>query len=208
MKLVKNIILCFSLMMFCVAMVGCGAVQEDFSTEISSECYSYSSGGYTYTAHVITNNSDATLSLSANIVALDSSGNEVGYGNHQIDAIAPGQSVSMTDIFSTENVADYNNTFEATKTYLESCFGVISTTENLSNTSALISVENNTDETVFFLETEVLFFKDGNLVEINGAQLMDNDGELKPGKSISTQLDCYNSETVDEIKVFYTGSLR
>lgn len=208
MKLVKNIVLCISIMMCCIAMVGCGEVPEDLSDKLSTECYSYCDGTYTYVAHVVTNNSEKTVSLDASITAKDSSGNDVGYGNHQIDAIAPGQSVSLTDIFSSADVAEYDNSFKAISTTAKSCYGVITSTETLSNRTALINVENGTDETVFFLEVEVLFLKDGKLIEINGAQLMDNDVELKPHSSIKQQLECYNSPDIDEIKVFYTGTLR
>lgn len=208
MKLVKNIVLCISIMMCCIAMVGCGKVPGDLSDKLSTECYSYCDGTYTYVAHVVTNNSEKTVSLDASITAKGSSGNDVGYGNHQIDAIAPGQSVSLTDIFSSADVAEYDNSFKAISTTAKSCYGVFTSTETLSNRTALINVENGTDETVFFLEVEVLFLKDGKLIEINGAQLMDNDAELKPHASIKQQLECYNSPDIDEIKVFYTGTLR
>lgn len=208
MKLIKNIILCLSIMICCTAMVGCGEVPEDLSGKLSTECYSYCDGTYTYVAHVVANNSEKTVSLDASITAKDSSGNDVGYGNHQVDAIAPGQSVSLTDIFSSADVKDYSNSFKAFSTTARSCYGTITTTETLSHRTALINVENNTDETVFFLEVEVLFLKDGKLIEINGAQLMDNDAELKPHDSINQQLECYNSPDIDEIKVFYTGTLR
>lgn len=67
----------------------------------------------------------------------------------------------------------------------------------------IVSVTNNGEYAAEFVECHALFFKDGKVVGHSGTYFTDNDFELKPGKTITEELDCY--EEYDDVKFFFTG---
>lgn len=78
----------------------------------------------------------------------------------------------------------------------------ISETQN--NKNVVIKCTNTSDDPVEFPQVSILFFKGDTLVEYDmGYLLPDSDDELKPGKSKSIELECY--EDFDRYETFYTA---
>lgn len=67
----------------------------------------------------------------------------------------------------------------------------------------IVSVTNNGEYAADFVECHALFFKSGEVVGHDSTYFVDNDNELKPGKTVTKELDCY--EEYDDAKFFFTG---
>ena len=67
----------------------------------------------------------------------------------------------------------------------------------------IVSVTNNGSEAAEFVEVYALFFKEGKIVDFDSTYFVDDDYELKPGKTITEELHCY--EDYDSVEFFLTG---
>ena len=67
----------------------------------------------------------------------------------------------------------------------------------------VIECENIGTETANSVEAIALFLKDGKMVYYGSTYLVDDDFELKAGKSIAEDIECY--EEYDSVKVFVHG---
>ena len=67
----------------------------------------------------------------------------------------------------------------------------------------IVSVTNNGSEPAEFVQVYVLFFKGEKVVEIDHAYYTDDDFELKPGKTMTKELECY--EDYDSVQIFLMG---
>ncbi len=68
----------------------------------------------------------------------------------------------------------------------------------------IISVTNNGVKPAQFIEGTILFFRDGEVVYWNSAVFIDDDYEIKPGDTITKELDSF--EKYDAFKLCFTGS--
>ena len=67
----------------------------------------------------------------------------------------------------------------------------------------ILSVTNDGDEAAKFVEVSVLFLNGENVVGFSKNYITDDDSELKPGKTIMQEMDCY--EDFDSYQVFFSG---
>ena len=67
----------------------------------------------------------------------------------------------------------------------------------------IVSVKNNGDEAADFVETHALFFKNGKVVGFDDVYFVDDESQLKPGKTLTKEMDCY--EEYDNVRFFFTG---
>lgn len=67
----------------------------------------------------------------------------------------------------------------------------------------IVSVTNNGKDAAEFVECSILFFKNGEAVYFNSSYFVDDTSELKPGKTITKEMDCY--EPYDSYAIYLTG---
>ena len=67
----------------------------------------------------------------------------------------------------------------------------------------IVSVTNNGTEAAEFVEGYALFFEGDTLVDFEDAYFTDDDSEIKPGKTITKELEC--SKNYDSVKIYFTG---
>ncbi len=182
-------------------------VKEVSDSDFSIKEYKYENQiGDTLYFLVITNNSDTDVSVSGNATAKDESGNSIGAGDMSIDILGAGETSigyfyfdSVSGIDKVEYTLDYNE-----KPYYKPVVNNLLVEQTLNSENVTISVTNNAEYPVLFVEAYALFF-DGNdnVVGYNSTYVTDSDSEIKPSKTISAQLDCYNG--YDHVEVYFTG---
>lgn len=155
---------------------------------------------------IITNNSNAIVSISANGIAKDANGGMIGAADFSIDVIGPGETsigYFYFDGVKGVNSVDYSFTYD-TKSYYQPVISNLIIEQTLNNSNVTIKVTNSGSTCAEFVEAHALFFdSDNNLIGHNYTYLTDNDSEIKPGKSISQQLESYKA--YDHVEVYLTG---
>ena len=155
---------------------------------------------------VVTNNSKGTVEFSANGIARDANGGMIGADELSIDVLGPGEtSIGYFYFSDVKDVASVDYTFEYdTSSYYYPVVSNLSIEQTLNDRNVTVKVTNNGNSCAEFVEAHALFFdSSNNVISHTSNYVVDNDSEIKPGKSISTQLDSY--ESYDHVEVYFTG---
>ena len=155
---------------------------------------------------VVTNNSKGTVEFSANGIARDANGGMIGADDLSIDVLGPGEtSIGYFYFSDVKDVASVDYTFEYdTSSYYYPVISNLSIEQTLNNHNVTVKVTNNGNSCAEFVEAHALFFdSNNNIISHTSNYAVDNDSEIKPGKSITTQLDSY--ESYNHVEVYFTG---
>jgi hypothetical protein len=163
--------------------------------------------GTTYYYLIITNNSTTTVSISGNGIAKDASGNSIGADNMSIDVLGAGETAIGYFYFSgVKDVAnvEYSLSYD-TDSYYYPVVGNLSVEQTLNDKNVTVSVTNNGDYPAQFVKAYCLFFDaDNNITKTDSTYVTDGDSEIKPGATISVQLDNYTGD-YDHAEVYFEG---
>ena len=184
------------------------SASQDFDEELvlsqlQVETLQYKSFDWNYAFLVIKNNSEYDISLSANVNFYDESGNLVGAKDSSASAVESGYEVLLWfmpdedfDRMEYEITVDEETWFDCVTSQLS-----FDTTE--AQNKIILSVTNNASEPAEFVQGSVLFFSEDQLVGFSEAYFTDDEHQIKPGKTINQEMDCY--ESFDSYRVFLFG---
>lgn len=169
--------------------------------------YSYENGiGDTKYYLIIKNNSSKAVAIDANMTAYDSGENVIGAANSSIDILGPGEeSIASFYFDSVKGIdhVDYKLGYDTTPHY-ESGLADLEIVHNINPKNVVVTVTNNGSEASKFIEAYALFFdSSGKLISADSTYITDSDSELKPGATISKQIDSY--DPFDSVEVYLTG---
>ena len=155
---------------------------------------------------VVTNNSKAVVSISGNGIAKDENKNMVGAADMSIDVLGPGETslgyFYFNDVKGIANV-EYTLEYES-ESYYSPVISTIETQQTLNNKNVTITATNKGTTCAEFVEAHALFFDVNNtVISHTSTYLTDDDSEIKPGKSITAQLDSFKD--YDHVEVYLTG---
>ena len=181
--------------------------ETDLNEKITVNEYYYVNKGWgTYYFMEVTNNSDVTISVETNIIAKDGDGKTIGAESNSEDAIAPGYSVCLFNIFDSEDIDSYEYTISAKEErYYESVQQDLSYEVSDTGKGVVITCTNNGDKSAQFVEGTVIFFSGEDAVGYDSSYFTDDDSELKPGSTLAKQFDYYGDVSYDSYKVYFTG---
>ena len=76
--------------------------------------------------------------------------------------------------------------------------------QTINNKNVIVGVTNNGTKAAKFVEAYALFFDaNNNIIKTASSYVVDDDSEIKPGKTLVEQLDAYGS--FDHVEVYLTG---
>lgn len=180
--------------------------EEDISSqiEVTGEYFFTNSIDDTYYCLVVKNNSSSDADISVNVLAKNESGSSSGAGSASVEAVAPGKEVCLTCYLSSTKASSFEYDLTAsTAEYYTSADTDLDFQFTDTSKSVVIECKNTGTETANSVEAIALFLKDDKMVYYGSTYLMDNDFELKSGKSIAEDIECY--EEYDSVKVFVHG---
>ena len=173
------------------------------ASDISFKTYNYSTNYSRYHVTVITNNSNSACKLTLETTFLDAEGKPVDLSSSSISALAPHTSVAVYDMpdYAYEKVTN-KYTLEEFRYYTATTQN-LSVSHNIMESNVIGTVTNNGTLAAEFTEVTALFFKDGQLVNIDRTYAVDSDYHIAPGMSESFKCSSYNEfDTVE----FYLDS--
>lgn len=181
-------------------------VVSSSSVQFDTEEYIFeNSFGTTYYFVVMTNNTNETYKVSSNGTALDANGNVLGADDMTVDVIGPGE--TTMEYFFFDNVSgvdhvDYQLNYS--DSYYKPVINNLAVEQNINNKNVVVSVTNNGSYAAEFVQAYALFFdSNNNVVRFDSTYVTDDDSEIKPGATLSKQLDSYNA--FDTVNVYFTG---
>ena len=154
----------------------------------------------------ITNNSSKTVGINGNMTVYDANGSVIGADSGSIDVVGPGEESIMNFYFdSVKGIdhVDYTLGYD-TEPHYTSGLTDLEVVQNINAKNVVVTVTNNGTEASKFVEAYALFLDSaGNVVRYDSTYITDGDSEIKPGATISKQLDTY--EAFDTVEVYLTG---
>ena len=157
----------------------------------------------------VTNNSPYTLSINVNETAKDSTGNAIGAGSTSEDDIPAGSTVFLKNYFGdVAGVQSFDTSVEATVSrYLIPVIQNVAVEATDLRDKVLVKATNNGGIPAEFVQATVVFFRGNEVVGYDTSYLCDSESELKPGASMTKQMNYYNWDGVryDSFKVHITG---
>jgi lipoprotein len=183
------------------------AQRDDFDAEtvlsqLEVQEYKYSSNPWHYAFLSVKNNSEYDLSISVS-VKFYNDGELIGAKDAQEHAFEKGTEILLY-FMPDEDFTEMEYEISADKEDGYECVVSELSYENVSaKNKEIISITNNGEYAAEFVECRCLFFSGEKVVGFDSQYFTDDDYELKPGKTITKELDCY--EAYDSAKFFFTG---
>lgn len=165
--------------------------------------YHLDDDGFLYTILVIENPSDYNLSITANVKFYNKDGKLIGAEDRETDAVEK-KTHTIMYFMPDEEYDRIEYEFSVSEEDFYDCVVASLSYESVSaQDKEIISVTNNGKIPGEFVEAYALFFKDGKIVGFDSTYITDEDNLIKPGKTITEELDCYTE--YDTVKFYFTG---
>lgn len=152
---------------------------------------------------VVKNTSPFNLSIEAVVHLKDAAGEIIGVKNQSEDAFEKGTEIAL-EFRCDDSFASYDYEISVKEEeYYECIQSSLEIKTNMVKDKAIVTVTNTGDVAAEFVKFTALFFRGDTLVYHDTGYTIDDDSELKPGKTISAEADCY--EDYDSVQVYLTG---
>jgi hypothetical protein len=181
---------------------------KDLADEMGVQEYScVVDDSFMYYVMYITNNSDKVVSAEMNVTALDSNGSMVGSSSDGVKAIAPGQT---SGIWTTFDEWDSIQSFEYTLTVSEETsyspvYDDLTVDYDTNDDGIVAKITNNGTDPAEFVWMDVVYIKDGKMVNFSELSFMDDDSQLLPGVTLSADGTCYYDGGFDDVVIAVNG---
>lgn len=177
--------------------------EEDFETNSYYYEGPYSKMGFV----TVKNNSGADVKATINAIAYGASGETLGTDESTIDVVGPDETaiagINFYGIEESIDHFDYEVSYERCK-YYESILSSIKADAAINGSNVVLMVTNEGDKVAQYLNAYVLFMDaNNNIVDYANNYITDDNGELKPGDTISAQFNCGGE--FDHIECYFDG---
>ena len=162
---------------------------------------------FIYYVMYVTNNSDKVVSIDLNVTTLDSSGGMVSSSSDGTKAVAPGQTAGIWTTFDEWDKIDsfdYTLSVSEEKEY-SPVYSDLSIDYNTTDSGIVASVTNNGTSAADYVWMDVVYLKDGKMVNFSELSFMDDNQELQPGTTLSQEGTCYSDSGFDDVVIAING---
>lgn len=178
-------------------------VESEVLEQLKVTEYSYKNDWSRYHFIEIENGSEFDLEISVAVKFYNEAGELVGAKSDSENAFEHGHKMLF---YFMPDEAYATTEYEITVTeeeYYDCVLSDLSYESIPAKEKEIVSVTNNGNEAAEFVECHILFFKDGKVVSFEWTYFTDDDSEIKPGKTITQEMDCY--EPYDSYLIYFTG---
>ena len=162
---------------------------------------------FMYYVMYITNNSDKVVSIELNVTAMDSADKMVGSSGGNTAAVSPGQTAGIWTTFDEwDKISSFKYTMSVSeeKNY-SPVYSDLAIDYNVTDNGIVAAITNNGDSSADFVWMDVVYLKDGKMVNFNELSFMDDNQELKPGITLSQEGTCYSDTGFDDVVIAING---
>lgn len=175
---------------------------ETVVSQLEVQEYTYRTKFSEYLFLAVRNNSEYNIEMSVSVKFYNGE-NLIGAKTTSQEAFEHGTEIVLYFMPDEEYTSVEYDFSVSEETWYECVVSELSYETTSAKNKEIVSVTNNGEYAAEFVECHALFFKDGNVVNHYRTFFTDDEHELKPGKTIARELDCY--EEYDEVKFYFTG---
>lgn len=172
-------------------------------SQLEVQQYNYSSKYSNYAFLTIKNNSEYNLVITSNAKFYNDAGDLIGAKTASQEAVESGYDTILY-FMPDEKFTKMEYELDVSEQgYYDCVISDLSYEGTEAKNKVILSVTNNGEEAAKFVKAYVLFFSGDSVVGFSQHYVADDDSELKPGKTINKEMDCY--EEFDSYQVFFSG---
>ena len=161
---------------------------------------------FAYYVAFVTNTSDKTLDVEINITTKDVDGNMVGSGTTSVLAVGSGQTSGLWTTFDKwKSIDSFEYVLNVKGSSYSPIKDVVSFDYNAMDKRVVMSATNNGDKDAEFVWVDVVFLKDGNMVDFREIRLTNNDSVLPAGQTLTGEGEIYSQ--YDDLAFAYNGRI-
>ena len=131
----------------------------------------------------------------------------VGSSSDGTKAVAPGQTACIWTTFDEWDKIDsfdYALSVSEEKEY-SPVYSDLSVDYNTTDSGIVASVTNNGTSAADYVWMDVVYLKDGKMVNFSELSFMDDNQELQPGTTLSQEGTCYSDSGFDDVVIAING---
>jgi len=163
----------------------------------------YSSSLSPWVFLIINNTSEFALDISGALETFDTNGKILSHNDSSVEAVAPGTETILTFLLDEKYASTKYEISVSETEYYGPVVQNLTYTSSPAKNKEIVTVTNNGGIAAQFVEGTALFIKNDVIVDYNTAYFTDDDYEIKPGKSITKEVSCY--EAYDTMIIVFTG---
>ena len=154
--------------------------------------------------YVVKNNGSTAADILTNTIAYDAEGKVLGAADGSLGCLPPGCTAVFREYYDVESeIAKYEPQYFVSEPYGTPVMQDLALSQDLIKKGAVVHVTNNGELSADSVEVTALFFKDGELADFCTAFFNDNDGQVKPGATLSQQLT--TDKEFDSVEVYLSS---
>ena len=163
---------------------------------------------FAYSVAFVTNTSDKTVDVEIDITAKDSDGEMVGSGNDQVLAVGSGQTSGLWTTFDDwRSIDSFDYVLNVKESSYQSIKDAVSFEHEERSDRVVISAINTGDKDADYVWVDVVFLKDGEMVNFREIMLTNSDSILPAGQTLTGEGEIYSQEGFDEAVYAYNGRI-
>lgn len=189
----------------------CGSSEPTMNLADSLEVNEYSciiDEQFAYYVAFVTNTSDKTVDVEINITAKDADGKMVGSGDDQVLAVGSGQTSGLWTTFDDwRSIASFDYVLNVKESSYQSIKDSVSFEHEERSDRVVISATNTGDKDANYVWVDVVFLKDGEMVNFHEIMLTNSNSVLPAGQTLTSEGEIYSQEDFDEALYAYNGRI-
>ena len=171
---------------------------------VKAKTYDFKNAYSQVLAMVIGNNSDYDCELNVSVEFYDDDDELVDTEEASVDVFSAGTENALIFYSKSEfAVYKYKLKVKEKSEYYGSVNQNLSCEVSEHTDEAIISATNNGTTTASYVEATALFFKDDELVGAGSSYVVDDEFEIKPGRTEKCTISCF--ENFDSVQVYLNG---
>lgn len=156
----------------------------------------------------VTNNSDRTVQVGANVTSYDAQGNMVGSSSGRVYVVAPGQTAFIDAWFDNwESTQSFDYTLNVTQEEYFEPMEAVTFAYSQTPSGVVIAATNNSSRDAWGVEACAIFMKDGVPVYFGTNFVVNDKLELPAGETLAEEIDCHSDDGYDEVIIALNGRM-
>lgn len=153
---------------------------------------------------VVTNHSESTIALTADLTPKNQEGQLTDVVSDYIYAFEGGATICLSFSLDEQPASYEYDFFVSEEEWCAPILSNLSYETSVTGDKVIVSVTNNGDIPAEFVTYRALFFQGDTLVASDYGYTTDNDSELKPGKTIHSKARCRTE--FDTVQIYLSGT--
>lgn len=163
---------------------------------------------FAYYVAFVTNTSDKTVDVEINITAKDADGKMVGSGSDRVLAVGSGQTSGLWTTFDDwKSIDSFEYVLNVSESSYQSIKDSVSFDHNATDNRVVVSATNNGEKDAEFVWVDVVFLKNGEMVDFREIMVTNSDSVLPAGQTLTGEGEIYSQDGFAEIILAYNGRI-